>query len=105
MLQSLPESSQHLNTTLEDEWNFTRSICIYVIGGEAEAGKRFRSVADNGKKMINRSLLSFMEKLLVAGQKNDQQIFIISHGETISRWTKNDQQIFIISHGETISGS
>ena len=42
MLQGMPESSQLINTSLEDEWNFTRSICIYVIGGEAEAGKRFR---------------------------------------------------------------
>lgn len=41
-LQSLPEGSQDLKSALEDEWDFTRNICIYIVGGEAEAGKRFR---------------------------------------------------------------
>ncbi|XP_076445793.1 mitogen-activated protein kinase kinase kinase 4-like [Babylonia areolata] len=47
MLQSLPESSQDLKSVLEDEWDFTRKVCIYIIGGEAEAGKRFSSLASS----------------------------------------------------------
>ena len=41
-LQSLPEASLSLKNVLESEWLFTKQICPHVIGGEAEAGKRFR---------------------------------------------------------------
>ena len=42
MLQSLPEASLGMKSALEEEWAFTKSICPYVMGGEAEAGKKFR---------------------------------------------------------------
>lgn len=41
-LQNLPDASHSLKNTLEEEWAFTKIICPHVIGGEAEAGKRFR---------------------------------------------------------------
>ena len=41
-LQSLPEASLGMKSALEEEWTFTKGICSYVIGGEAEAGKKFR---------------------------------------------------------------
>ncbi|KAL4233273.1 Mitogen-activated protein kinase kinase kinase 4 [Mactra antiquata] len=44
-LQNLPESSRTLKNPLEEEWNFTKKICPHIIGGEAEAGKRFSTMA------------------------------------------------------------
>lgn len=42
MLQTLPEASLGMKSALEEEWTFTKSICAFVMGGEAEAGKKFR---------------------------------------------------------------
>ena len=41
-LQNLPDASRTLKNPLEEEWSFTKKICPHIIGGEAEAGKRFR---------------------------------------------------------------
>ncbi|XP_071112541.1 mitogen-activated protein kinase kinase kinase 4-like [Haliotis cracherodii] len=43
-LQSLPEASRSLKNALEEEWMFTKYICPHVIGGEAEAGKKFSTM-------------------------------------------------------------
>ncbi|KAK7107487.1 mitogen-activated protein kinase kinase kinase 4-like isoform X2 [Littorina saxatilis] len=75
MLQSLPEGSQDLKSALEDEWEFTRSICIYIIGGEAEAGKRFSSMAS--------SLLSFTADFLDNGiDENTRSLYDVSGVES-----------------------
>ncbi|CAG5120327.1 unnamed protein product, partial [Candidula unifasciata] len=47
MLQALPEASLGMKSALEEEWTYTKSICAYVIGGEAEAGKKFSSLASS----------------------------------------------------------
>ncbi|CAG5116904.1 unnamed protein product [Candidula unifasciata] len=47
MLQSLPEASLGMKSALEEEWTFTKSICAFVVGGEAEAGKKFSSLASS----------------------------------------------------------
>ncbi|XP_052808624.1 mitogen-activated protein kinase kinase kinase 4-like isoform X2 [Mya arenaria] len=44
-LQNLPEASRSLKNPLEEEWNFTKKICPHIISGEAEAGKRFSTMA------------------------------------------------------------
>ncbi|XP_069140240.1 mitogen-activated protein kinase kinase kinase 4-like isoform X2 [Argopecten irradians] len=46
-LQNLPEASRSLKNVLEQEWSFTKQICPHVRGGEAEAGKRFSSLASS----------------------------------------------------------
>ncbi|XP_065928516.1 mitogen-activated protein kinase kinase kinase 4-like [Magallana gigas] len=56
-LQSLPEASLSLKNVLESEWLFTKQICPHVIGGEAEAGKRFSSLASS---LLN-SIADFLE--------------------------------------------
>ncbi|XP_005109668.1 mitogen-activated protein kinase kinase kinase 4 isoform X2 [Aplysia californica] len=47
MLQSLPEASLGMKSALEEEWTFTKSICPFVMGGEAEAGKKFSALASS----------------------------------------------------------
>ncbi|XP_045197016.1 mitogen-activated protein kinase kinase kinase 4-like isoform X2 [Mercenaria mercenaria] len=44
-LQNLPDASRTLKNPLEEEWSFTKKICPHIIGGEAEAGKRFSTMA------------------------------------------------------------
>ncbi|KAK3098006.1 hypothetical protein FSP39_015240 [Pinctada imbricata] len=56
-LQNLPEASQSLKNILELEWKFTKQICPHVIGGEAEAGKRFSTLASS---LLN-SISDFLE--------------------------------------------
>nr|XP_022288490.1 uncharacterized protein LOC111100697 [Crassostrea virginica] len=51
-LQSLPEASLSLKNVLESEWLFTKQICPHVIGGEAEAGKRFRREGQSMEKIL-----------------------------------------------------
>ncbi|KAK6169248.1 hypothetical protein SNE40_020332 [Patella caerulea] len=46
-VQNLPEASLGLKNDLEIEWTFTKQICPHVIGGEAEAGKRFSILANS----------------------------------------------------------
>ncbi|CAC5409888.1 MAP3K4 [Mytilus coruscus] len=57
MLQNLPEASRSLKNVLDTEWTFTKGICPYIIGGEAEAGKRFSTLASS---LLN-SIVDFME--------------------------------------------
>ena len=40
-LQQLPEVSKRLKNFLEEEWNFTKQICLHLKRGEANAGNRF----------------------------------------------------------------
>ena len=40
-LMSSPEMSKRLKNVLEDEWNFTKLVCVHVRGGEAHAGNWF----------------------------------------------------------------
>jgi len=40
-LQQLPEVSKRLKNFLEEEWNFTKQVCLHVTCGEVEADKRF----------------------------------------------------------------
>jgi len=40
-LQQLPEVSKRLKNFLEEEWNFTKEVCLHVRRGEANAGNRF----------------------------------------------------------------
>ena len=54
MLQNLPDASRSLKNVLDTEWTFTKGICPYIIGGEAEAGKRFRYVAYNSTVIYHR---------------------------------------------------
>ncbi|KAL3881975.1 hypothetical protein ACJMK2_028357 [Sinanodonta woodiana] len=59
MLQNVQEASHSLKNPLEEEWSFTKKICPYVIGGEAEAGRRFSTLAI--------SLLNSISDFLEAG--------------------------------------
>jgi len=54
MLQNLPDASRSLKNVLDTEWTFTKGICPYIIGGEAEAGKRFRYVTYNSTVIYHR---------------------------------------------------
>ncbi|XP_059154540.1 mitogen-activated protein kinase kinase kinase 4-like isoform X2 [Physella acuta] len=47
MLQGLPQASLGMKSALEEEWTFTKSICAYIMGGEAEAAKKFSSLASS----------------------------------------------------------
>ncbi|XP_074644570.1 mitogen-activated protein kinase kinase kinase 4-like isoform X2 [Tubulanus polymorphus] len=58
MVQNLPEASRRLKNALEDEWAFTKKICPYVRGGEAEAGKRFCFMATD----LLQSIADFLEQ-------------------------------------------
>ena len=79
MLQSLPEGSQDLKSALEDEWDFTRKNCIYIIGGEAEAGKRFRW--DNPERLENDNLVNWCfepsqpQRIYIRAENELQSIF------------------------------
>ncbi|RUS75685.1 hypothetical protein EGW08_016551 [Elysia chlorotica] len=57
-LQSLPEASLGMKSALEEEWIFTKGICSYVIGGEAEAGKKFSALASG----LLSSISDFLDK-------------------------------------------
>ncbi|XP_041352279.1 mitogen-activated protein kinase kinase kinase 4-like [Gigantopelta aegis] len=87
MLQSLPEASRSLKNALEEEWLFTIQICPYVLGGEAEAGKRFSTLAssllssiadflDNGIDEYTTSLLDFSAQDEEASENGDEDIDI-----------------------------
>ncbi|CAL1534129.1 unnamed protein product [Lymnaea stagnalis] len=67
MLQGLPQASLGMKSALEEEWGFTKSICAFIMRGEAEAAKKFSSLAssllssiadflDNGIDEITRNL-------------------------------------------------
>ncbi|KAK0064372.1 mitogen-activated protein kinase kinase kinase 4 isoform X1 [Biomphalaria pfeifferi] len=68
MLQSLPQASLGMKSALEEEWTFTKSICSFIIGGEATAAKRFSSLAS--------SLLSSIEDFVDKGiDDNTRNLF------------------------------
>ncbi|KAK7497186.1 hypothetical protein BaRGS_00011480 [Batillaria attramentaria] len=82
MLLGLPQGSQDLKSSLEDEWDFTRSICIYIIGGESEAGKRFSALAS--------SLLSSTADFLDAGiDENTRSLYEVTSVQYALRNFKN----------------
>ncbi|XP_052834360.1 mitogen-activated protein kinase kinase kinase 4 isoform X4 [Octopus bimaculoides] len=72
-LQNLPDASQSLKNTLEEEWAFTKSICPFVIGGEAEAGKRFSALASGLLSSIADFLENGVDEFYTKGNESEEE--------------------------------
>ncbi|GAB1598853.1 mitogen-activated protein kinase kinase kinase 4-like isoform X1 [Argonauta hians] len=92
-LQNLPDASQSLKNTLEEEWVFTKSICPCVIGGEAEAGKRFSALASG----LLSSIADFLENGVDEFYTNDNE----SEEESICQENSREREVI----GDSKTGS
>ncbi|ESO84956.1 hypothetical protein LOTGIDRAFT_168212 [Lottia gigantea] len=84
-VQNLDEASLSLKNYLVVEWTFTKQICPYIIGGEAEAGKRF--------SMLAISLLNSITDLLYDNiDEITRQLFDMTKNENIDEEETNDDE-------------